>query len=77
MYNNFSYYEMRGRKPKYATEEERNEARRLASQRYRDKRASQLDEAKKRIAELEAEIRLLKGEIEDPAPEEEDLPDTK
>jgi hypothetical protein len=51
---------MRGRKPKYTTDEERAEARRQASQRYRDKRAAELDDAKQRIAELEAELELLR-----------------
>jgi hypothetical protein len=51
---------MRGRKPKYTTDEERAEARRQASQRYRDKRAAELDEAKLRIEELEAELELLR-----------------
>jgi 5'-3' exonuclease len=50
---------MRGRKPVYATDEERAEARRQASQRYRDRKARELEDAKNKILELEAEIELL------------------
>jgi hypothetical protein len=51
---------MRGRKPKYTTDEERADARRQASQRYRERRAQELDDAKQKIAELEAELELLR-----------------
>jgi hypothetical protein len=52
---------MRGRPPKYFSEEERQDARRKSSQKYSAKQAKMLDDALKRVEELETELELLRG----------------
>jgi hypothetical protein len=52
---------MRGRPPIYSTPEERKEARRKASQKYRAKQLRRLEDALLKIKKLQAELDLLKG----------------
>jgi hypothetical protein len=51
---------MRGRPPIYSTPEERKEARRKASQKYRAKQALKLEEALEKIEVLEYECDVLR-----------------
>jgi hypothetical protein len=51
---------MRGRPPKYTTPEERADARREASRTYRAKKNQALNDALKRVKDLEKEVEVLK-----------------
>ena len=45
----------RGRKAKYSTEEERNQARKEQQKQYRERKKREIEELKERIKELEKE----------------------